>query len=68
MMLRNLDCYFQHAPMQGPNYVWHLDGYDKLKPYGFAIHACIDGFVHPMQSTRIVIVKSPQVFKKNIMA
>lgn len=25
--------------------MWHLDGYDKLKPYGFSIHACIDGFV-----------------------
>ena len=21
----------------GPNYVWHVDGYDKLKPYGFCI-------------------------------
>ncbi|XP_053376118.1 uncharacterized protein LOC123543857 isoform X2 [Mercenaria mercenaria] len=29
---------------QGPNYVWHLDGYDKLSPYGIAIHGCIDGF------------------------
>ena len=29
---------------KGPNYVWHLDGYDKLKPFGFAIHACIDGY------------------------
>jgi len=28
---------------QGPDFVWHLDGYDKLKPYGFAIHGCIDG-------------------------
>ena len=28
----------------GPNHVWHIDGYDKLKPYGFAIHGCIDGF------------------------
>ena len=31
---------------QGPNYVWHLDGYDKLTPYGFPNHACIDGQVH----------------------
>ena len=23
---------------QGPNWVWHVDGYDKLKPYGFPIH------------------------------
>jgi len=29
---------------KGPNYVWHLDGYDKIKPYGFCIHGCIDGF------------------------
>ena len=28
----------------GPNYCWHADGYDKLKPYGFPIHGCIDGF------------------------
>lgn len=28
----------------GPNFLWHLDGYDKLKPFGFAIHGCIDGF------------------------
>lgn len=28
----------------GPNFIWHVDGYDKLKPYGFAIHGCIDGY------------------------
>lgn len=28
----------------GPNYAWHMDGYDKLKPYGFPIHGAIDGF------------------------
>ena len=28
----------------GPNFCWHCDGYDKLKPYGFPIHGCIDGF------------------------
>ena len=28
----------------GPNFCWHIDGYDKLKPYGFPIHGCIDGF------------------------
>ncbi|XP_067938690.1 uncharacterized protein [Watersipora subatra] len=31
-----------HAP--GPNYVWHIDGWDKLKKFGFAVHGCIDGF------------------------
>lgn len=28
----------------GPNSAWHLDGHDKLKPYGFSIHGCIDGY------------------------
>ena len=25
----------------GPNYSWHIDGYDKLKPWGFPIHGAI---------------------------
>ena len=29
---------------EGPNYIWHIDGYDKLKPYGFCIHGAIDGY------------------------
>ena len=29
---------------KGPNHVWHIDGHDKLKPFGFSIHGCIDGF------------------------
>lgn len=28
----------------GPNFLWHLDGYDKLKQFGFAIHGCVDGY------------------------
>ena len=28
----------------GPNYTWYMYGYDKLKPYGFPIHAAIDGY------------------------
>ena len=31
---------------RGPNALWHMDGYDKLKPYGIAINGCIDGFSH----------------------
>ena len=30
--------------VKGPNYVWQVDGYDKLKPFGFCIHGCIDGY------------------------
>ncbi|XP_020563208.2 uncharacterized protein LOC110016040 [Oryzias latipes] len=29
---------------RGPNALWHVDSYDKLKPYGIAINGCIDGF------------------------
>ena len=36
----------------GPNYSWHADGYDKLKPYGLPIHGAIDGF-----SRRIIWLK-----------
>ena len=28
---------------EGPNHVWHIDGYDKIKPFGFCIHGSIDG-------------------------
>lgn len=28
----------------GPNHIWHIDGYDKLKPFGLCINGCIDGF------------------------
>ena len=29
---------------EGPGDVYHIDGNDKLKRWGFAIHGCIDGF------------------------
>ena len=31
-----------HCP--GPNFTWHADGYDKLKPFEFAVHGCVDGY------------------------
>jgi hypothetical protein len=33
----------QHI-VPGPNFIWSIDGYDKLKPYGIEIYACIDGY------------------------
>jgi len=27
-----------------PNHAWHVDFYDKLKPYGIATNECIDDF------------------------
>ena len=26
-----------------PNFIWHMDGYDKLKPFGFCVHGASDG-------------------------
>jgi hypothetical protein len=28
----------------GPNFVWSMDGHDKLKPYGIEIYGCIDTY------------------------
>ena len=30
--------------VQGPNFVWSTDGYDKLRHWGFYIHGCIDAY------------------------
>ena len=29
---------------KGPNFLINIDGYDKLKPFGIAIHGAIDGY------------------------
>ena len=29
---------------KSPNYLRHIEGYKKLKPFCFCIHGCIDGF------------------------
>ena len=29
---------------QRPNFMWHIGGYNKLKPFGFPIHRAIDVF------------------------
>jgi hypothetical protein len=30
--------------VRGPNFIWSVDGHEKLKPYGFEIYACIDAY------------------------
>ena len=42
--------------MQGPNFCWHIDGYDKLSPYGFHIHGCIDGHTYNLYSNAYIHV------------
>lgn len=34
----------RHYINKGPNFSLHIDGWDKLKPYGISVHAGIDGF------------------------
>lgn len=29
---------------KGPNFSVHIDGWDKLKPYGISVHAAVDGY------------------------
>lgn len=33
---------------RGPNFLWHIDSYDKLRPYGIGINGCIDGFLRKL--------------------
>src|SRR6266849_7331627 len=30
--------------VQGANALWHQDGNEKLRPWGFYVHGCINGF------------------------
>ena len=47
---------------KGPNYTWHLDGYNKLKPFGFSVHDCIDGFSRKLIWLKVVSSdKNPDV-------
>ena len=32
------------------NYAWHIDGHDKLKPFGFAMHGAIDDWFFGWES------------------
>ena len=33
-----------HIIQKAPNFIWHIDGHDKLKPLEFSVHGCVDGF------------------------
>ena len=37
----------------GPNHTWNIDGYDRLKPFGIAIHGAIDGFSRRILSLKL---------------
>ncbi|KAK6988781.1 hypothetical protein R3P38DRAFT_2377518, partial [Favolaschia claudopus] len=29
--------------VRGLNALWHMDGNEKLRPWGFYVHGCVDG-------------------------
>ena len=46
----------------GPNFCWHVDGYDKLKKYGFAKHGGIDGYSRRLMWLHVGVTNNhPQV-------
>ena len=47
----------------GPSHTWHIHGYDKLKPFGIAIHGAIDGY-----SRRILWLKLSSSNKPKVIA
>ena len=50
---------------KGPNFVWHTDGHDKLKPFGFSVHGCIDGFSRRLLWLEVGTTnKDPEVIAK----
>ena len=38
----------------GPDFAWHVDGHDKLKPFGFPIHGAVDGYSRKVMWLRVV--------------
>ncbi|XP_065831019.1 uncharacterized protein [Oscarella lobularis] len=44
----------QQYSSPGPNFTWHVDGYDNLKRFGFLIHGGIDGFSRRLMWLRLV--------------
>ena len=52
----------------GPNFAWHIDGHDKLKPFGFSIHGGIDGFSRKLIWLTVSTTnKMPEVIAKNYL-
>uniref|UniRef100_A0ABD2WMH5 Integrase core domain-containing protein n=1 Tax=Trichogramma kaykai TaxID=54128 RepID=A0ABD2WMH5_9HYME len=57
----------------GPNHLWHVDGHDKLKKFGFAISGCVDGYSRKVMWLEVATTNNkPEVianyFLKSILA
>jgi len=45
--------------VRGANALWHQDGNEKLRPWGFYVHGCVDGF------SRMIIYLSCKTNKRS---
>ena len=45
----------------GPGHTWHIHGYDKLKPFGIAIHGAIDGYSRRILRFKLSSSNNPKV-------
>ncbi|XP_067045483.1 uncharacterized protein [Acropora muricata] len=53
---------------QGPNYLWHIDGFDKLNRWGFYVHGAIDGYSRKMLWLQVFVTnKDPWLVGKFFM-
>lgn len=54
--------------VQGPNYLWHIDGFDKLNRWGFYVHGAIDGYSRKILWLRVFVTnKDPWLVGKYFM-
>ena len=51
----------------GPFDVFHIDGNDELKRFGFAIHRCIDGFRRKLILLFVSITNSDPLVVANLL-
>ena len=60
---KRLRCRAYHT--KGPNFIWHINGHDKLKSFGFSVHGCVDGFSRRLLWLEVgPINKNPEVIAK----
>ena len=50
----------QKYRVEGPNQLWHIDGNDKLKLFGFSIHECLMGIAGRYYGLKLILqIKIP---------
>ena len=52
----------------GPNECWHIDGYDKLKPFGFPVHGAIDRYSRHVLWWKVARTNNNPIVKPIVIA